>query len=47
MILRVAFIKEIALTKQLKLAKNISMSFNREMPGLVHKAGSIVDKPQS
>ncbi|MDI6803447.1 MAG: hydroxymethylglutaryl-CoA lyase [Bacteroidota bacterium] len=44
---RMGFRKEINLVKLIDLAKEFSEFFNREMPGLVHKAGSIVDEPQS
>lgn len=44
---RMGFRKEIYLMKLIDLAKEFSAFFNRDMPGLVYKTGSIVDKPQS
>jgi len=41
---RMGFRKELNLTKLIELAKDFSVFFNREMPGLVYKTGPIVTK---
>ncbi|MBA4312952.1 MAG: hydroxymethylglutaryl-CoA lyase [Chlorobiaceae bacterium] len=42
---RMGFRKEINLMKLIDLAKEFSVFFNREMPGLIYKTGPLIDRP--